>query len=1226
MKKQSDKTKVKLSKVVISNFKSFKSRHEIGYFQNFSSLIGSNGSGKSNVTDAICFCFGFSTSALRCKNIKELVNKYKIKEVESRKDQSYVEMHFSYNNDPSIVNENNNFIVLRRQINSDTNGTEYFINDSKKKSDDYLNFLKDEMKINIKSNFFMVAQGSIDNFMSNKYLLTEIIESLSGSIEYKEEYDSLKTEMDSIKSNLLLTTKSVGDLKEKTKEVKTLIQTEERLNQVDTELEDLLERIFLYRILEQDEIINYQHNNLKLFDVTYEEVTQEKEKVLLKLSDLNEKLRKGEENHEERELLLKMELEMNGIKEEIEGKESEMNLLQSKIIDNTSKLHSLKNEKEKLNIKKEKYLKEKEEENKKMNELTKRINKRLPMEKLSNNQIEEYNRLISTFTINNSSKLLIQTDLSKEIQKVNYELSQLIEEEQIKKGELMKCEENLKQINLFLLNSKIKLDDHISKINEIEIKKNELIQMKEKITKENALIEERIYEIDVKIRNNEINNQELDKRRRVEKIIKQDQGIFGFLNELIYPCNQKYELAIKICLSGYLNHLVVDSFMKAKEISKVFKQNDISIDILILENIYNMDFSSFKPISNYGKYGEYLSSFINFRKEEIKPAVEFLLKGILFCYEYDNVIYLKKLGASKVILQDGTMFRKGMITSGVNKYIGSSGFIKEDIKKLKEEMNEEEGKYENNSEKIIKINENIASFDKKIEDLSISKTLLIELIAKENKKEEQFNKEHQVLNDNISSISKGITDISNKKTEIFNKFERITKELSNEKGNIYGSFFKKCGINEFDNISIIELESFENEKFTIQARINKIDFELLSLENINESIHKTDEIISDIKQKRDDLNKAKQSLKENLNELTLKHKDLSYKSLSSSDVIQKLKKEINLIEEEYEKVDYRLRLVYKNKIESGYIIKSANKMKNQIIDDFKNNLSSYLIKYKTSLALNFIVNTDKYIIGINHNEDNDKEYTIEYVSIDISKSLSNEIKQLEITFQEKLIEKEQIINIILKTNNSIDELHDKKKELNENKKEIDREIRDLFQKKDMVMKRIFEISQIRKNKFEDFMNILSDEVNKIYKKVSINNNHSLGGSASLYNLDSHEPFNSQTRFLPIPPGKSYILDFDSLSGGEKTVAIIALVFALQKITLSPLIILDEIDAYLDPTHDAILESLILKHIEDMDNKIQVVIVSHKIALFKSSESLIGIYYNQRSMSSIPISLNLKEYA
>lgn len=116
------------------------------------------------------------------------------------------------------------------------------------------------------------------------------------------------------------------------------------------------------------------------------------------------------------------------------------------------------------------------------------------------------------------------------------------------------------------------------------------------------------------------------------------------------------------------------------------------------------------------------------------------------------------------------------------------------------------------------------------------------------------------------------------------------------------------------------------------------------------------------------------------------------------------------------------------------------------------------------------------------------------------------------------------------------------------------------------------------------------------------------------------PFDKNIHFFPQPPTKSHIYDISQLSGGEKTVAALALVFALAQVKRPPLLLLDEVDAHLDVENVDLVTDYIKKHL-----KSQIMIVSHKELVTKNAHSLIGVSFVRDQKTSMAYSLDLRGY-
>ena len=94
---------------------------------------------------------------------------------------------------------------------------------------------------------------------------------------------------------------------------------------------------------------------------------------------------------------------------------------------------------------------------------------------------------------------------------------------------------------------------------------------------------------------------------------------------------------------------------------------------------------------------------------------------------------------------------------------------------------------------------------------------------------------------------------------------------------------------------------------------------------------------------------------------------------------------------------------------------------------------------------------------------------------------------------------------------------------------------------------------------------ISGAIDRVYKELTSSRIHPMGGTAYLNLEDVQEPYNSGVRFSAMPPTKRF-RDMDQLSGGEKTMAALALIFAIHSYRSSPFFILDEVDAALDKTN------------------------------------------------------------
>ncbi|KAG9079604.1 hypothetical protein FS749_008379 [Ceratobasidium sp. UAMH 11750] len=152
--------------------------------------------------------------------------------------------------------------------------------------------------------------------------------------------------------------------------------------------------------------------------------------------------------------------------------------------------------------------------------------------------------------------------------------------------------------------------------------------------------------------------------------------------------------------------------------------------------------------------------------------------------------------------------------------------------------------------------------------------------------------------------------------------------------------------------------------------------------------------------------------------------------------------------------------------------------------------------------------------------------------------------------------------------------------------------------------------ELRKRRLDEFMtgfNTISSKLKEMYQMIT------LGGNAELDLVDSMDPFSEGVNFSVMPPKKSW-KNISNLSGGEKTLSSLALVFALHVFKPTPLYFMDEIDAALDFRN----VSIVANYIKDRTKDAQFIIISLRNDMFELSHRLVGIYKTANATRSICI--------
>lgn len=155
-----------------------------------------------------------------------------------------------------------------------------------------------------------------------------------------------------------------------------------------------------------------------------------------------------------------------------------------------------------------------------------------------------------------------------------------------------------------------------------------------------------------------------------------------------------------------------------------------------------------------------------------------------------------------------------------------------------------------------------------------------------------------------------------------------------------------------------------------------------------------------------------------------------------------------------------------------------------------------------------------------------------------------------------------------------------------------------------------QLEQLRQTRLEEFMeafSVISMKLKEMYQMIT------LGGDAELELVDTLDPFSEGICFSVRPPKKSW-KQITNLSGGEKTLASLSLVFALHHYKPTPLYFMDEIDAALDFRN----VSIIANYIKERTKNAQFIVISLRNHMFEMADLLVGIYKTDDISKSVGI--------
>lgn len=222
---------------------------------------------------------------------------------------------------------------------------------------------------------------------------------------------------------------------------------------------------------------------------------------------------------------------------------------------------------------------------------------------------------------------------------------------------------------------------------------------------------------------------------------------------------------------------------------------------------------------------------------------------------------------------------------------------------------------------------------------------------------------------------------------------------------------------------------------------------------------------------------------------------------------------------------------------------------------------------------------------------------------------------------------EQLLNAISELNSQLERMNPNshattRLEASETRAaEVEAEYRSTTSRYSRLAKDYTTVKNQRDALFKKAFDHISSQIEPIYSNLTRSGDAPTGGRAFL-TADPDEPYLAGVNYHTMPPSKRF-RDMEHLSGGEKTMAALALLFAIHSYQPSPFFVLDEVDAALD---NANVQKLVNYVKRASGPGMQFIVISLKTGFFSGSEALVGVYRDQSANSSKALTLDLRKYA
>ncbi|XP_068046549.1 structural maintenance of chromosomes protein 1B isoform X2 [Anomalospiza imberbis] len=1156
-----------LKLLVVKDFKSWRGQQVIGPFMRFNCIIGPNGSGKSNIMDAVSFVMCEKTANLRVKSVRELIHGAHLgKPVSSTASVKIV-----------YCEEDGEEKTFSRVICGSC--SEFLFNDKSVSRSAYISELE-KIGILVKARNCLIFQGTVESIAMKKPKdRTQLFEQISNSWEYAEDYEQKKKKMQQAEQDAQFNYNKKKSVAAERKQAKIEKEEAEHYQMLIKELEEERIQLQLFQLYHNEKQISFLKNNL---DEKNMEAYMKKE--ALSAAEDSFKVKKkmfGILNRDKQH----MEKEMKTL----EASLIEQRPLYIKAKENTSyqikkvgmSKKSLRDkekacDKEKQNIKAlEMELNDIEKAWRAFEEKTEaeRMQRATDIE-LGESQLERYKELKEMAR----KKVAI---LAQQLEKFRWEdkgdqerlklnRRKKNEMEEIIKQTVEQVEEHEKRIEKLEEYAKICIGSLTEKKQQEEMLAEEI----ENATMRMAEVNKDLNKIVGELQNAKIDYHEGRREQMRAEILESlkrlyPDSVFGRLLDLCHPIHKKYQLAVTKVFSKHMTAIVVATEKIARDCIRFLKQERaepetfLALDYLDTVSLDGTLFLKSGVISGG-------SSDLRFKAR---------------CWDEKEISKMKERRDSLINeLKDLMRIRRK----------------EADLKQLRAQWQGTQTRLKYSQSEL---------------DL-IKKKHLANLFMEKSKLESELvniEAQHDMLNEGV--VQRKL------------KIEEFQKKINKVEDVVFWEFCEEIGI---ENIRVYEQEhvrqqeeidkrrlEFENQRtrLNIQLEYNCDHVQKLtnSVSKLRETIHKDEaEIIN--------LQKDEEKLLKKVNELLEEQQHLKDRLSAHKSELTKSQNEV----EECRKMMLTLnREATKLQREATALETSLEEMRlrrhNLLLEckvqDLKIELLSGSLDDISEVELGTEIEGTQTLSGIYEREEG---IQIDYSTLDIDlmelesdkdieghvKQMQQEIKSKEVTLMKtaapNLRAGEKLLIARDKFQESIDAFETSRKEARTCKQEFE------------------EVKKRRYDLFSQCFEHASIAIDRIYKKLCRNSS----AQAFLSPENPEEPYLEGIGFHCVAPGKRF-MPMDSLSGGEKTVAALALVFAVHSFRPAPFFILDEIDAALDNTNIDKVSSFIR---EQAHEQVQMIVISLKEEFYCKADALIGVCpeHNEIMFSQV-LTLDLTEY-
>ena len=1172
-----------LKSIEVQGFKSFANKIVFDFHNGITGIVGPNGSGKSNVADAVRWVLGEqSAKQLRGAKMEDVI----FAGTEARKPVGYAYVSITLDNsDHALAVDYDEVTVTRKVFRSGE--SEYQMNGHACRLKDITELFYDT-GIG-KEGYSIIGQGQIDKILSGKpEERRELFDEAAGIVKFKRRKAAAIKKLEHERDNLVRVNDILSELE---KQVGPLEKQSEKAREYLRLKEDLKTKDVNAFLLESDKIredltavnekISIAENELLQANAEYESTRAEYDSIESKLSEVNGRIESINTELSDTEVeKQRLEGQINVFAEQIKTIEAGNRHFSERIADidkdieqKNKSLEDVINQKDALKDSLAEFEEKQAENDRKHEEITA--------------QIEDISSKIDA----NQNKIYDILNEKSNINADNQRFKTMLEQLNIKKAELSsriiqgKSQENAQDSVISSLENKLKeTENTIAEYTlSIEHKNAAVADNKQKIADLNSAADKLSQQyhreksrLESLIAITEKYDGYGNSIRKIMELKSENEGIIGVIADII-KVEKKYETAIETALGGTIQNIVTDNENTAKNLIAYLKENKFGrATFLPLSSISGRNTIEKEPCMNEKGVIGVASSLVRI-SFEYENLAKYLLGRILVVDNIDNALAIarKYKHSLRIVTLEGEQLNPGgSMTGGAFKNAGNLLGRRREIEELKVNTTNVNKQFNDTKNEIAELRKLVASIREELDVLN------------KQMREAQLNKNTVQLNlkqalSKKSEIIDSYKDSQIHVAEIGKEIESVLQQQSLVSGNLENlNSSTESSQKEIDELtSLLESKKQEEAKHLTDSEHVKIEY-------------------SSLLQKESFIDENKSRLESEISRLNQEKEEIKQKQeLTAGDVKSK--------QAEIEDVNILIKNAAKKISECSLEI---TKLKTQ--RDAMN--SSHKVFFEKREKLNeHITDLDKEVYRLNSGKEkleessdsitdymwNEYELTYSYAlelknpEFDNLSSLKKEIHSL----------KSAIKNLGDVNVNAIEEY----KEVNERYIFLKGQHDDLIEAESSLTQVIEELDNGMRVQFAQKFEEIKKEFDKVFKELFG------GGRGTIELVEGDDILEAGIVIISQPPGKK-LQNMMQLSGGEKALTAIALLFAIQNLKPSPFCLLDEIEAALDDSN----VGRFANYLHKLTKHTQFIVITHRRGTMSAADRLYGITMQEKGVSTL----------